>query len=65
MKNPHSLTLDIVERITNPLAHPKTMAVTILFSGFLLLAYLTIALLAQAQWGQPDQKAVQRASITR
>jgi uncharacterized membrane protein len=56
--NPHDLTLDILERITNPLAHPKTIAVTILFSGFLLLAYLTIALLAQAHWGQQEQEQI-------
>lgn len=48
--NPSELAYDILLRIANPLSHPRTVAVTLLFSGFLTLAYLTLVLLARTRW---------------
>jgi uncharacterized membrane protein len=42
---PHALLPDVLGRIVNPLAHPRTTAVTILFATFLLMAYATLAAL--------------------
>jgi len=52
--NPHSLATDIFLQVTNPLAHPRTVVMTLLFSTFLTLAYLTFSLLGQARWQQPS-----------
>lgn len=38
--NPLGLTTDLLERITDPFTHPRTVGVTILYTSFLLLAYL-------------------------
>ena len=38
--NPSGLLQDILERVLNPLAHPKTIIFTLIFSAFLLLTYL-------------------------
>jgi len=46
--SPHALAADILERFLNPLAHPQTLAVTVLYSGFLLVAYVTVVLLTDA-----------------
>ena len=46
--SPHALGADILERFLNPLAHPQTLAVTVLYSGFLLVAYVTVVLLTDA-----------------
>jgi uncharacterized membrane protein len=54
LTNPHSLASDIFQYITNPLAHPRTIVVTLLFSTFLTLAYLTLNLLGRARWQQPS-----------
>jgi uncharacterized membrane protein len=40
--NPLTLFYDILSRIVHPFAHPTTYGVTILFSAFLLLGYLTV-----------------------
>jgi uncharacterized membrane protein len=50
--NPHSLAADIFHHVTNPLAHPRTVVMTLLFSSFLTLAYLTLNLLGRARWQQ-------------
>ena len=42
--DPRGVAGDVVGRITNPLAHPQTLAVTLLFGTFLLVAYLTVTL---------------------
>lgn len=44
---PHQLVVDVIQPLVNPLAHPRTLAVTILYSGFLIVAYLTIVLLSE------------------
>jgi len=48
--NPHSLAADIVPRLIDPFAYPRTLAVTLLFSSFLAVAYLTVRLLGQVRW---------------
>lgn len=48
--NPHSLAADILPRITDPFAYPRSLVVTLLFSTFLTLAYLTVRLLGQVRW---------------
>ena len=40
--DPKGLLADVVDRVVNPLTHLHTTAVTLAFSGFLLLAYLAI-----------------------
>jgi uncharacterized membrane protein len=42
VSNPRSLFFDILDRIINPLSHTTTYGVTILFSVFLIILYLTI-----------------------
>lgn len=42
VSNPTALAADIMERFINPLAHPRTWGVTLVFSIFLLLAYLML-----------------------
>ena len=48
--NPHSLAADILPRLTDPFAYPRTVVVTLLFSTFLTVAYLTVRLLGQVRW---------------
>jgi uncharacterized membrane protein len=43
---PFTLLADVAGRLLNPLAHPKTTAVTVLFWSFLLLAYLSFVAMA-------------------
>lgn len=50
--NPHSLAADIFHHLTDPFAHPRTVVVTVLFSSFLILAYLTLNLLGRVRWQQ-------------
>ena len=57
--DPRGLAGDILGRVANPLAHPQTLAVTLLFGAFLLVAYLTVTLTppflqAVAQRGERD-----------
>jgi uncharacterized membrane protein len=47
---PSALLTDIYGLLANPFAHPRTLAVTILFSSFLTVAYLTFALLTRTRW---------------
>lgn len=42
VSSPDNLVDDIVSRIVNPMAHPQTYGVTILFSVFLVCGYLLI-----------------------
>jgi uncharacterized membrane protein len=48
--NPHLLAADILSRLTDPFSHPRTIGVTLLFSTFLTIAYLTVRALGQARW---------------
>ncbi|MDQ3249826.1 MAG: DUF1361 domain-containing protein [Chloroflexota bacterium] len=52
--NPQGLAADILVRVLNPFAHPRTLAVTMLFAAFLTVAYLTIRLLSQVRWQPID-----------
>lgn len=47
LANPTALALDILDRLINPLAHPATWGVTIVFSVFLTLCYLMIKQLGE------------------
>jgi uncharacterized membrane protein len=42
LSNPTGLLMDIMDRILNPLSHPRTIVFTLIFSAFLLLAYLIL-----------------------
>ncbi len=50
LTNPALLMADIVDRVANPLAHPHTFAMTILFAAFLMVAYATILMLTEMRW---------------
>ncbi len=50
ISNPHLLLADILPRLIDPLAYPRTIGVTLLFSTFLTIAYLTVRLLGQVRW---------------
>jgi len=45
LTQPESLFSDIINRILYPLAYKETVAMTILFSAFLIIAYLTLKVL--------------------
>ncbi|HEX8348673.1 MAG TPA: DUF1361 domain-containing protein [Hymenobacter sp.] len=47
LTNPLMLFYDILNRVLNPLAYPRTYGVTVLFSIFLLLGYVTVRQLGQ------------------
>ena len=53
---PASLLADVAGRLFNPLAHPRTTAVTVLFAGFLLLAYVTMLALARSHDGADQNR---------
>jgi uncharacterized membrane protein len=42
LSSPYNLLHDISERIFNPLSHPQTYGVTLIFSLFLILGYLLV-----------------------
>lgn len=46
--DPVGLLRNIAVYVTNPLDHPRTLAVTLLFAGFLTVAYLTLTVLPAA-----------------
>jgi len=46
--DPIGLLRDIAIRVANPFDYPRTLGVTILFAGFLMVAYLTLTLLPAA-----------------
>lgn len=49
---PQSLALDMLDRLLNPLAHPRTLAVTAIFAAFLTVAYLTLSVLVNSNWDE-------------
>lgn len=48
--DPSGLAVDILAPLLNPLGHPRTVVVTLLFSGFMTVAYITIKLLGGVRW---------------
>lgn len=48
--NPRSLAADILPQLVDPLTHPRTIVVTLLFSGFLAVAYLTMRTFSHVRW---------------
>lgn len=48
--NPHELLFDILVPLVNPQVHLRAVAVTLLFSTFLTIAYLTLNLLGRTRW---------------
>lgn len=56
LTEPRALAGDIYIRMVDPLAHRQTLAVTILFSGFLTVAYVTFVLLTRVQWTNKTQR---------
>ena len=59
---PTALIADVASRVLNPLAHPRTAAVTVLFAMVLLLVYLALIALPAALHDHPDPAATGRAS---
>jgi uncharacterized membrane protein len=43
LSNPLPLFSDIIDRVTNPEDHPRTLALVVLYSAFSFLAYLIIS----------------------
>jgi uncharacterized membrane protein len=54
--NPLTLFYDILNRVIHPFAYPRTYGVTILFSAFLLLGYITIRQLAGLNRGGKENE---------
>lgn len=52
--DPHSLLADILPRFIDPLAYPRTLGVTLLYSSFLTVAYITLTLLMRVRWARID-----------
>jgi uncharacterized membrane protein len=46
--DPFGLLRQVLDYALNPLDHPRTLGVTLLFAGFLMVAYLTLTLLPAA-----------------
>lgn len=55
LTNPLLLWQDVTTHIIDPLAHPRTIAVTLLFSAFLMVAYATIMMLTHVRWQQDSR----------
>jgi uncharacterized membrane protein len=47
--NPIDLMIDIFKKLSNPFSHPRTVGVTIVFSSFLLISYLTLFTLIKSK----------------
>jgi uncharacterized membrane protein len=57
--DPVGLLRNVAIYVANPLDHPRTIAVTLLFAGFLTIAYMTLTLLPAAlRVEQPAPKRV-------
>ncbi len=55
LTEPRSLLQDILSPMLNPFEHPRTLAVTALLSGMLLMIYITMTLLARVNWRQTQE----------
>ena len=47
--NPVALMSNVLDKFVNPLSHPKTLGVTLLFSLFLTVSYLTLFFLMESK----------------
>lgn len=58
LTHPERLFTDILERIFNPFVYRETVAMTIVFSAFLIIVYLMLKILSQAnnQFGTKEVK---------
>ncbi len=54
--DPYGLALNMLDPLLNPMAHPRTLAVTILFAAFLTVAYLTLSVLAGIDWNESAKR---------
>ena len=45
---PQHLLLDTLDQLLNPMANPRTLAVTLLFAAFLAVAYLMLVVLVNS-----------------
>ena len=53
---PESLLGDVVERLGHPLDHPRTVAVTVLFTSFLTTMYLVFYAFARVGLGERGER---------
>lgn len=47
---PQLLAMDVFDRLINPMAYPRTLAVTLIFAAFMAIAYLTLHVLVSSNW---------------
>ena len=52
--DPHNLLIDILHGFSDPLSYPRILGVTLLFSSFLTVAYITFTLLIRVRWVRSD-----------
>ncbi|HVZ40606.1 MAG TPA: DUF1361 domain-containing protein [Candidatus Kapabacteria bacterium] len=57
LSNPSGLVGDILRGVLHPLAHPRPLAMTMLFTLFLIVAYLTISGLAVVRHGSAERES--------
>jgi uncharacterized membrane protein len=55
--NPRSVLADVALRLANPLQHPRTFGVTLLFAALLLVSYLTLTAREPAPYEEKDRPA--------
>jgi uncharacterized membrane protein len=53
---PVSLLADVLDRVVNPVAHPRTSAVTIVLATFLLLSYLSLVAMMRLRAEGNDER---------
>lgn len=49
LTNPIALFIDILDKFLDPFSHPRTIGVTLFFSSFLVVSYLTLFTLIQSK----------------
>ncbi len=58
--DPWHLLNDVTHRLINPLDHPLTLAVTVLFAGLLTIMYVTLTALITTRWVEAPWRENQR-----
>ena len=58
---PLSLLTDVLDRVFNPIAHPRTSGVTVVLSAFLLLSYLSLLAVMRLRAGEEAAGSSPRA----